>query len=401
MVATKNCIHFDLCGGCSSLQSAYADSLKAKELLLHKLFAFLIPPHSILPVIPCNPPLRGRNKMEFSFFQTQDNKKSLGFISPTKPRQGVSIKECLLIHEDAIEIVKLTRQWWRNYPQLMAYFPPKNTGSLCTLTVRIGNANHELMVILRTSGRQEYAVEPKIIQEWKEILLQAPLNITSIFWEEKQSAPRVPTYYQETLLHGQRFIEQRLSLTSDANSGTFHIGPKSFFQPQYLQAVQIIEVVKNFIDAQGSEILLDLYCGVATIGIMLARYVKKVIGVEIIPDAVESARKNILINQKNGCVEVYLEDVKTFCKKCEQSVPPDIIIMDPPRCGVQNKILKYILRIGAPKLIYISCNPKTQFEECCKLVDNGYEIKKMQPVDQFPHSVHLENIVLLERKKCL
>lgn len=396
MPTIMNCKHLGICGGCSSPQSAYADSLKAKEQILHELFAPIFPPSEILPVIPCDPVLRGRNKMEFSFFQTKEGKKSLGFITPTKPKQGVPITECLMIHEDTMDILNLTRAWWDNHPELTAYYPPFNKGSLCTLTVRIGSPERKLMVILTTSAREEYAVEKGIIEEWKNALINSSLPIVSIIWEEKVSAKNAPTYFRSHLIHGEPFIKQTLTLPKDGNSGVFHVRPRSFFQPQSLQGAKIIEIAKEFMNPQGSETLLDLYCGAGTIGIMLSAYVKKVIGVEIVPDAIDSAKENILINKKENLVEVYLEDAKTFCRRHQDCPPPDVVVIDPPRCGIQNKVLKYLLRIFPKKIIYISCNPKIQFEECCSLISAGYHIKKVQPLDQFPHSPHLENIILLE-----
>ncbi|WP_348663235.1 23S rRNA (uracil(1939)-C(5))-methyltransferase RlmD [Chlamydia vaughanii] len=397
MATITNCKHLGICGGCSSPQSAYADSLKVKEQLLHDLFSPIFPASDILPVIPCDPLLRGRNKMEFSFYQTYEGEKSLGFISPSKPKKGIPITECLMIHEHAMDLLTITREWWENHPELMAYYPPFNKGSLCTLTVRIGGPEHHLMVILTTSARPEYAVNKSLIEEWKQALIKSSLPIASILWEEKVSERNTPTYFRSHLLYGDPFIKQTLTLPKDGNSATFYVRPRSFFQPQSLQGAKIIEIAKEFIDPQGNETLLDLYCGAGTIGIMLSSYVKRVIGVEIVPDAIESAKENILINKKEDFIEVHLEDVKTFCKRHQDSAPPDIVIIDPPRCGIQNKVLKYLLRIAPKKIIYISCNPKVQFEECCSLISEGYRIKKVQPLDQFPHSPHLENIILLER----
>nr|CRI43020.1 Uncharacterized RNA methyltransferase CPn_0885/CP_0981/CPj0885/CpB0914 [Chlamydia pneumoniae] len=398
MSTMQNCPHFGVCGGCSFPQSNYSDSLKKKEELLHQLFAPLVPSDMIAPIIPCSPSLRGRNKMEFSFFQTYEGEKSLGFISSTKPKKGIPVTTCLLIHEQTMDILKLTREWWDKHPELMAYFPPKNKGSLCTLTVRTGSPQQNFMVILTTSGTPEYRVNEACIDEWKEILLSSSLNIASIYWEEKVAARGISTYYETKLLYGAPSIQQKLSLPSDDNSASFSLRPRSFFQPQITQAAKIIETTKEFINPEGSETLLDLYCGAGTIGIMLSPYVKNVIGVEIIPDAVASAQENIKANNKEDCVEVYLEDAKAFCKRNENCKAPDVIVIDPPRCGMQSKVLKYILRIGSPKIVYISCNPKTQFQECADLISGGYRIKKMQPIDQFPYSTHLENIILLERE---
>lgn len=371
----------------------YASSLKTKELALHNLFAPLIPSQNILPVIPCSPLLRGRNKMEFSFYQTVDGEKTLGFISPSKPKKGIPITECLMIDERAMDILNITRSWWTAHPDLSAYYPPLNKGSLCTITVRVGNISNDFMIILTTSGREEFAVPLNIIQEWQQSLLDSGLPITSIFWEEKLSARNSPTTFRTTHLYGAPFLKQQLSI--DGRSSLFHIRPRSFFQPQSLQAEKIIQTIKEFIDPCGEETLLDLYCGAGIIGILLAPYVKKIIGVELVPDAVASAQENIQLNSVD--MEVFLEDAKQFCKWNENLPSPDIVVIDPPRCGMQNRALKYLLRMAPKKIVYVSCNPLTQIQECSVLVEQGYQLRRMQPIDQFPHTNHLENIVLLER----
>jgi 23S rRNA (uracil-5-)-methyltransferase RumA len=388
-----NCKHFGICGGCSSPQTEYELSLKAKELALHNLFSPLIPSQKILPVIPCSPILRGRNKMEFSFYQTVDGEKTLGFISPSKPKKGIPITECLMIDERAIDILNYTRSWWATHPELSAYYPPLNKGSLCTLTVRIGNVSNDFMIILTTSGREEFAVPLSVIQEWQKTLLDSGLPITSIFWEEKLSARNSPTTFRTTHLYGEQFLKQQLSI--EGRSNIFHVRPRSFFQPQSRQAEKIIQTIKDFISPTGEETLLDLYCGAGTIGISLSPYVKKIIGVELVPDAVASAQENIQLNSAN--MEVFLEDAKQFCRRNEHLPPLDIVVIDPPRCGMQNKALKYLLRMSPKKIIYVSCNPLTQISECSILVEHGYQLQRMQPIDQFPHTHHLENIVLLER----
>lgn len=392
----KDCRHFGVCGGCSSPQTRYALSLKEKEQFLHELFAPLISSEQISPVIPCEPQIYGRNKMEFSFFQTCEGEKTLGFITPTKPRQGVSITHCLAMDPLAMEIVQISREWWANHPELMAYYPPQNKGSLCTLTVRKGNVNNDFMIIFTTSGREEYLVPRAAIEEWKSDLLKSSIPINSIYWEEKVSEKKVPTYFRSYLIYGEPYIKQRLVLPDDGSEGIFHVRPKSFFQPQHAQAARIIDAAKKLMAPTGDEVLLDLYCGAGTIGIMLSPYVKKVIGVEIVPEAIESAKENIIINGREGSVEVFLEDAKSFCQR-QEGTSPDILIIDPPRCGLQSKVLKYVCRLAPKKIIYISCNPKTQLEECLHLVASGYEVKGMQPIDQFPHTPHLENVISLER----
>lgn len=396
-VNQRNCKYFGTCGGCSFPQVSYKKSLQDKESKLIALFAPLMNSCDVLPAIPCSTLLRGRNKMEFSFFQTVDGEKSLGFITPSKPKNGLSIDECLMIDARAMKILDITRKWWDSHQELYAYYPPLNKGTLCTLTVKVGNTDDDFMIILTTSGAPKYAIHTTTVEEWTHELLRSDIPISSIYWEEKIAEKAHPTRFVQRRMHGTPFIRQTLTL-SDHYSAVFHVGPQSFFQPQISQAVKIIETTKNFINPQGNETLLDLYCGAGTIGIMLSPYVKKVIGVEIVQDAVEKAQQNILINERPN-IEIYSEDAKSFCRRQSQQnlPPPDVVVIDPPRCGIQNKVLKYILRLAPKKIVYISCNPLTQFEECKQLIADGYLLKKMQPIDQFPYTPHIENIILLEK----
>lgn len=392
----RNCKHLGVCGGCSSPQIAYRASLQEKEATLRERFAPITEACEIFPVIPSPSPFRGRNKMEFSFYQTYEGERSLGFITQQRPKRGLPITECLMIDPRVMDILNITRAWWDLHPDILAYYPPLNKGSLCTLTVRIGNTNHDFMVVLTVSGANNYSLDKGLIYQWAECLQQSQLPITSIFLEERIAQRSTPTQFIQHLIYGQPFIQQTLSLPEDQNSSVFHVGPKSFFQPQIAQAVKIIETVKKFINPKGDEILLDLYCGAGTLGIMLAPYVKKVVGVEIVQEAVEKAHQNIQMNNKTN-VEIYASDVKTFCQQHMQNMTPDIVIVDPPRCGMQNKVLKYLLKMSPKRIIYVSCNPASQFEECSQLIQQGYSLKKMQPIDQFPHTQHIENVVLLEK----
>lgn len=392
----RNCKHFGVCGGCSFPQIAYHNSLQEKEATLRERFAPITEACEIFPVIPSPSPFRGRNKMEFSFYQTYEGERSLGFITPQKPKRGLPITECLMIDPRVMEILNITRAWWDSHPNILAYYPPLNKGSLCTLTVRVGNTHHDFMIVLTVSGASNYSLDKALIYQWAECLQRSQLPITSIFLEERIAQKSTPTQFVQHLIYGQPFIQQTLSLPEDHNSSIFHVGPKSFFQPQITQAVKIIETAKKFINPKGDEILLDLYCGAGTLGIMLAPYVKKVIGVEIVQEAVEKAHQNIQINNKTN-VEIYASDVKTFCQQHMKNITPDIVIVDPPRCGMQNKVLKYLLKMSPKRIIYVSCNPVTQFEECSQLIQQGYSLKKMQPIDQFPHTQHIENVVLLEK----
>lgn len=188
---------------------------------------------------------------------------------------------------------------------------------------------------------------------------------------------------------GKPYIQERLG------DYLFKISPKSFFQTNTNQAKVLYDITKEFAGLIGNEIVYDLYCGTGSIGIYCSESAKTVIGIEVVPDAIEDAKFNATINNVNNTV-FYAGDVaklvnENFFKKHGK---PDVIITDPPRAGMHDKLIQQLLEIAAPKIVYVSCNPATQARDL-KLLDSKYKVEKVQPVDMFPHTHHIENVVLL------
>jgi len=177
----------------------------------------------------------------------------------------------------------------------------------------------------------------------------------------------------------------------------FKISPKSFFQTNPFQALNLYSVVRDFADLKGDEIVYDLYTGTGSIALFMARYCKKVIGVEEIADAIKDAKFNASENNLNNS-EFIVGDVKNEFNKSfvEKYGQPDLLITDPPRAGLHGDVVKNILEIMPERIIYVSCNPATQSRDLALMIEH-YEIKKIQPVDMFPHTYHIENVVLLEK----
>ncbi|WP_213358314.1 23S rRNA (uracil(1939)-C(5))-methyltransferase RlmD [Chlamydiifrater phoenicopteri] len=401
------CPHFGSCGGCSYPRDAYELSLKEKQDALLSLFSPLISSSSFQGIVRSQPLQAFRNKMEFSFFQTVDGNKSLGLMSNKKPRYAVPINSCFIAGKTFIDCLELVRSWWHKHPNISAYFAPKNKGSLISLTIRKSNVSEDILIMLTSSGRPEYKVAPNQQDSFVEHLLESSLPITSIVWEEKLVQKGFPTSFSQKILYGEGFLWQKLPAANKTRDLLFKVYAKSFFQPNPKQAAHISQIIYDFLQPSGQELVLDLFCGAGTLGICLADSVCAVQGIEIVPDAVTSAKENILINQLEKKVSVAQGDAKTFCRSLASSQEvslfstvqkPDVVIVDPPRCGMQTKTLKYLLRISPPCIIYVSCNPKTQYEECETLSKEGYELVAMKAVDQFPFTTHVENIVLMRKK---
>jgi 23S rRNA (uracil1939-C5)-methyltransferase len=178
----------------------------------------------------------------------------------------------------------------------------------------------------------------------------------------------------------------------------FKIGPKSFFQTNTKQAERLYQITREFAELSGRETLYDLYCGTGSIGIFCSRKVKKIIGVEVIAEAIADAKENALLNNIHHA-EFFTGDVVAICNEdfFSQYGKPDVIITDPPRAGMHEKLVRKILEIEAPTVVYVSCNPATQARDLA-LLNEKYEVTKLQTVDMFPHTHHIENVVQLKRK---
>ncbi|MEG1542553.1 MAG: 23S rRNA (uracil(1939)-C(5))-methyltransferase RlmD [Victivallaceae bacterium] len=389
------CPYYGSCGGCSYPHDTYfKDGIDRKEKDLLSLFSNLLEANSnVHPLIPCSQPKNFRNKMEFSFSDTLSGERYLGLLSLGQPKRTLNIDSCLLADRAIIRCLQITRNWWDRNPKIRSYYAPKNKGSLCSLTVRKSPSTQELMVILTTSGNPQYTLNEKTILSLVEDLKNgAPL--TSFIWRKKYARKGVPTSYIQSCLYGKDYIIIDVDLPETSIKHKFVVKPDAFFQPNNLQFSNLFKTILTLAELRKDQVLFDLFCGSGTIGIMLAPFVKQVIGVELNKDAVCSANMNLVINRIES-MTVEQNDVKSFIRG--SSLKPDVLILDPPRSGLQSKIIKYLLRFDAPKIIYVSCNPKTQFADCRELVDAGYRITAMQPIDQFPYSPHLENIAVLQK----
>jgi 23S rRNA (uracil1939-C5)-methyltransferase len=199
--------------------------------------------------------------------------------------------------------------------------------------------------------------------------------------------------------HGNGYVIEKLRTGLGSEEFSFKIGPTSFFQTNSRQGEQLYRVAREFAGLSGKEIVYDLYCGTGSIGIFVSPAASKIIGVEMIDAAIRDARENALLNGVDSA-EFYTGDVIDICNDdfFESHGRPDVIITDPPRAGMHEKLVRKILDMEAPIVVYVSCNPATQARDL-NLLDEKYEVTRVQPVDMFPHTHHIENVVQLKRRK--
>jgi len=397
------CVHAPVCGGCSLQQMGYEHQITHKERVVRELFNF-VPESVFFPAVPCKDPWRYRNKMEYSFSQDKEKRKFLGLMRTEGRGRVETITECRLCPNTFNEILEKVRNWWES-SAATAYHPFSDTGSLRTLTIREGKRTQDKMVILTVSGRPEFALSRESLNDFVAALTKdipcASLEKFSIFLRIQQAIAGSPTEFYEMRLFGPDHIQEELEISVGeyTKKYRFKISPTAFFQPNTEQAENIYSSALGLAGLKQRNWILDLYAGTATLGMIFAPFAKRVLSVEINPYAVFDAQAN---REMNGVQNLQIEqgDVAGVLAKVQKQDPsvfgPDLVLLDPPRTGLGSEALKIVAELRPKEILYISCQPESQVEDCKKLLELGYRIGAIKPVDQFPHTVHVENIVLLQ-----
>lgn len=394
-VENGGCPHFNICGGCSYISMPYEESLKIKENQVRELLEpVLSKQQSVCQIEPIrqSPVYYGyRNKMEFTFGdEVKDGPLALGMHKKGSFYDIVTVDGCRLVDDDYSAILRET----------LCYFEEKKTpfyhrytheGYLRHLLVRRASRTGEILAALVTTTQQEVDLE-----SWKERLLSLPLNgkFAGILHITNDSMSDAVKCDSSEILYGRDyFYEELLGLK-------FRISTFSFFQTNTCGAEVLYETAREYVGSLGKEegkpdsIVYDLYSGTGTIAQLMAPVAKKVIGVEIVEEAVVAARENAKQNGLENC-EFIAGDVLKVLDEIEEK--PDFIILDPPRDGVHPKALSRIIGYGVEKLVYISCKPTSLARDLEIFIANGYEVQRCVPVDQFPWTTGIETVVLLSK----
>ncbi|MBS0653922.1 MAG: 23S rRNA (uracil(1939)-C(5))-methyltransferase RlmD, partial [Verrucomicrobia bacterium] len=381
----------------------YAAQLREKQTFVEKLFAPLITAsNNARPIIACESPWRYRNKMEFSFSQNRAGERFLGLMIAGSKGKVLNLSECHLINPWFIDVLGSVRAWWEQ-SGLDAY-RMNDTGSLRTLIVREGIRTGDKMAMLTVSGNPDFALKQPQLQGFIEAVKKAVPSDQherlSIFLRIQQLKKGSPTQFFEMHLHGPDHISEKLNIDtgSRVTELQFKISPTSFFQPNTLQAEKLYSTALKLVATKKRHVL-DLYAGTATLGLAMALQSDLVTSIELNPHALFDAQSN---QEVNGIANMRLicGDVgKVLAEQMALSdfIPPDLVIVDPPRPGLDPAAIAHILSLRPQQILYISCNPLTQVANVQEIVNAGYTLDVIQPVDQFPHTVHIENIVLLNR----
>ncbi|WP_105619704.1 23S rRNA (uracil(1939)-C(5))-methyltransferase RlmD [Vallitalea okinawensis] len=380
------CIHFDGCGGCVYQNLSYEDQVKMKEEQVKELIDELGVDYEFLPIVSSPTEWEYRNKMEYSFGdEIKDGPLMLGMHKKGSFYDIVTVDHCLIVHEDFNKILTCTLEYFKE--KGTSYYRKRNhEGTLRHLVVRRAVNTKEILVNLITSSQEEL-----ILDDYVKHLTSLNLDgeIVGILQTINDSLADVVKCDELKLLHGRDYF------TEDLLDLNFKISPFSFFQTNSLGAEVLYSKVREFVGEGKDKTIFDLYCGTGTIAQIMSPIAKKVMGIEIVEEAVEAAKMNAERNGLTNC-EFIAGDVLKAIDQLKDK--PDIIILDPPRDGIHPKALKKIIDFGAKELVYVSCKPTSLARDLEVLLENGYVLEKAQCVDMFPQTPHVETVVRLCRQ---
>ena len=359
----------------------YERQLQEKEAqvreALERIGHFDSPP--VEAIVPALEPLRYRNKLEYSFGNDEDGELVLGFHRPGRWDLIDDVSVDILASERIDEVREAAKAWCRA-EGLTPYDRRDHTGMLRNLVVREGRRTGQLQARLVTSRGQFRAPE-----------LAAALPAESVLWTQAHDVGETTHRGKTELVRGEERLEEELLGLK------LRISPDAFFQTNTEMAEVLYRSASELAGLTGRERVIDLYCGIGTIALALALDAGEVWGVEVVERAVADAIDNARLNSVDN-VKFFAGDVRTAMRPLlEQSGKPDVLVVDPPRAGLSQKVVRRILEAEAERIVYVSCNPTTLAPNARQLVDAGYELKAVRPVDMFPQTPHIECVALLER----
>lgn len=398
------------CGGCALQSVSYADQLQLKRARIQRALEEAgLEPGIVAPVLGLEQPWHYRNKMELSFHHTREGSLVLGLHPPGRRGVVLGLQQCFLLSPFASAFVPEIAAW-SAAQGLSPYQPRNNTGWLRTLTLREGKRTGERLLELTTSGDDvtdtiagttgATEVAAAFAAAAQAIAGRLGQDFNSIVWTQQYAVAGTPTRFVEHNLVGPGVLHEELQIP-DHRSLRFEIHPRAFFQPNTLQAerlyAEVLRACGETRTTAGPRNALDLYCGTGTIALCLASIFDRVVGVELQPRAVENACRNATLNGLHNC-QFYAGDAAALLASgtlFTDGVRPDTVVVDPPRAGLSPQAVELLGQLAAPVLVYASCEPSSLARDLAALRRLGYHAQSIQPVDQFPHTMHVESVARL------
>jgi 23S rRNA (uracil1939-C5)-methyltransferase len=404
---SPRCAHFGVCGGCRWQNVSYEAQLEFKRQhvvdALERIGGFR--GVEVAPTIGAARHYAYRNKMEFSFGRMWLTREELDSRTPEQSRDArqtdwglglhiagrfdrvLDLEECHLQAETTVTILDVVRRFCRERA-LDYYSTVTHTGYLRNLVIRESRTTGEIMVNLVTSTER-----PELTGDLCEALLRAVPAIATVCNNITQRKSQVAVGDREVVLHGSGAITERIG------TRLYRISANSFFQTNTEQAEVLYDTARRMASLVPSDVVYDCYSGTGTIALHVADAAARVVGVESVPSAVEDARRNAEANGVTNC-RFLLGDLRETLlrsrRHMEEWGKPTVMIIDPPRAGMHEDVVRQILELSPERIVYVSCNPSTQARDL-KLLGPAYGIREVQPVDMFPHTYHIENVVALSR----
>lgn len=371
------------CGGCQLQNMSYPEQLSYKQAKVIRLLGKFC---RVNEIIGMENPYNYRNKVQAAFGMTRGGKIISG-VYQSKSHRIVCIDECRLEDKKADEIIVTIRNMMKHY-RMIPYNEDTGYGFLRHVLVKRGFTSGEVMVVLVT-GTPMFPGKNAFVKE----LLKKHPEITTIIQNINREHTSLVLGNVEKVLYGKGTIEDTLC------GCVFRISAKSFYQINPVQTEKLYSTAIEYAELTGEETVIDAYCGIGTIGIIAAQKAKNVIAVEVNKDAVFDAKNNAKRNDTQN-IKFYCDDAGKFMTKmAAEGKSADVVFMDPPRAGSDEAFLSSVVTLNPKRIVYVSCNPETQERDLKYLIRNGYKVKKIQPVDMFPHTNHVETVVLLSQRK--
>lgn len=392
------CPHYAVCGGCSYQNMNYETQLKLKGDMVKHIIDQVCSDYEYEGILGSPMEVGYRNKMEFSFGdEYKDGPLALGLHKKGSFYDIVTVDECQIVQSDYNMILRIVLDFFKDR-DIPYYHKMRHTGYLRHLVVRRAIKTGEILIHLVTTstyaecGESKKISEEELLGQLKEKLLAADYfgSVAGILHTYNDSLADVVQSDRTDVLYGRDYITEKILGLE------FKISAFSFFQTNSLGAEVLYSKAREYVGETKDKVVFDLYSGTGTIAQMLAAVAKKVIGVEIVEEAVEAAKQNAALNGLENC-EFIAGDVLKVIDEIEEK--PDLIVIDPPRDGIHPKALEKIIDFGVDKLVYISCKPTSLARDLVILQERGYKVDRVCAIDQFPMTVHVETVVLLSHKK--
>lgn len=371
----------DRCGGCQLSRLAYPEQLKKKQQLVQSLLGKMCP---VEPIIGMDDPFHYRNKVHAVIAERRGCVYSGVYERGT--HRVVPVESCLIEDPRADRIIRTVVEMIPRY-KLRVYNENTHRGFLRHVLIRTGQVSGQVLVVLVATA-QEFPGGKAFVAE----LVQRHLEITSVVLNVNQRETSMVLGKKDVPLYGTGYMEDELC------GKRFRISPQSFYQVNAWQTEVLYRTAIDYAGLDGTQTLLDAYCGTGTIGLCASDHVRGLIGVELNADAVRDAKENARLNGVRNA-RFFCDDAGRFMVKMSQEGQPlDVLMMDPPRSGSDAKFLSAVLTLMPPTVVYVSCNPETLARDAKVLVQGGYRAVKAVPVDMFPNTEHVETVMLLRRE---